>query len=69
MQIRLTVSLLSVSYSFDCKLVEKGNWKKGWTTSGPWSVSYFSLTTVHMARESKDVKGIDWFVRRSEENN
>ena len=65
MQIRLTVSLLSVSYWFYGKLVEK----MGWKTSGLLSVSYFSLTTVHMAQESMDVKGIDWFFRRSEENN
>ena len=49
------------------------NWLKrgieGWKTSGPLSVSYFSLTTVHMPRESMDVKGIDWFVGRSEKNN
>ena len=36
MQIRLTVSLLSVSYWFGCKLVEKENWKKG--VENEWTV-------------------------------
>ena len=43
--------------------------EKGWKTSGPLSVSYFSLATVHMPPESMDVKSIDWFVGRSEKNN
>ena len=49
--------------------LKRGIGKKGWKSSGPLSVSYFSLTTVHVPHESMDVKGIDWFVGRSEKNN